>query len=89
MFPEWGSRCFSRLLLFFAHHGHGVGFRYHEPIPFLHPSVESTLAAGMVHTVEPGIYSQELGGMRVEDNVLVTATGADVLSDFTRALVVE
>ncbi len=74
----------------FIHHtGHGVGFRYHEPIPFLHPSVEGQLAIGMVHTIEPGIYSQEFGGMRVEDNVLVAATGAEVLSDFTRALVVE
>ena len=72
---------------YFIHHtGHGIGLRYHEPEPFLHPEVTAPLQAGMVTSVEPGIYIEGWGGMRCEDNVLVTAEGAEVLSEFSRAL---
>ena len=72
---------------YFIHHtGHGVGLRYHEPEPFLHPSVTTPLEAGMVTSVEPGIYIEGWGGMRCEDNVLVTPQGAEVLSEFSRSL---
>jgi Xaa-Pro dipeptidase len=73
--------------LFIHHTGHGIGLRYHEPEPFLHPSVSAPLQAGMVTSVEPGIYSPEWGGMRCEDDVLVTEDGAEVLSEFPRNLV--
>lgn len=72
---------------YFIHHtGHGIGLRYHEPEPFLHPEVTTPLQAGMVTSVEPGIYIEGWGGMRCEDNVLVTPDGAEVLSEFPRTL---
>ncbi|MER3458917.1 MAG: aminopeptidase P family protein, partial [Chloroflexota bacterium] len=49
--------------------GHGVGLRYHEFIPFLMPGATGTLEAGMVSSVEPGVYIPGFGGIRIEDNV--------------------
>ncbi len=61
----------------FPHHtGHGVGFRYHEAMPWLTPGSEHVLAAGMVVVTEPGIYEERLGGFRWEDNAVVTEGGA-------------
>jgi Xaa-Pro aminopeptidase len=72
---------------YFIHHtGHGLGLRYHEPEPFLHPAVTTPLEEGMVTSVEPGIYIEGWGGMRCEDNVLVTPSGPEILSEFSREL---
>ena len=60
--------------------GHGVGLRYHEFIPFLMPGSAGTLEAGMVSSIEPGVYLPDLGGMRIEDNVAVGPSGPVVLS---------
>lgn len=59
--------------------GHNVGLYIHER-PFFEESVRTTLDAGNVVTVEPGVYLPGLGGARVEDMVLVTQTGCEVLS---------
>jgi Xaa-Pro dipeptidase len=63
----------------FAHHtGHGIGFRYHEAIPSLHPDSTGVLRTGMITSLEPGLYGETFG-YRVEDNVLITPTGAEPL----------
>jgi Xaa-Pro aminopeptidase len=67
---------------FFTHHtGHHVGFRYHDPGFLIAPGVSAKLESGMVLTIEPGAYVPERGGgARIEDNVLVTPSGHEVLS---------
>ena len=66
----------------FPHHtGHGTGFRYHESRPQLVPGGTDVLSAGNVIITEPGVYDRELnGGVRHEDNAVVTAGGAVVLA---------
>ena len=66
--------------------GHSLGLRYHEPVPLIVPGGTTELEEGMVHTVEPGVYIAGTGGMRIEDNVAVTADGAEVLGPAPRAL---
>ena len=65
--------------------GHGVGLQIHEP-PFLGPRATGSIAAGMTITVEPGAYLPGRGGVRIEDTLAVTASGAQVLTEASRAL---
>ncbi|MCF7927791.1 MAG: Xaa-Pro peptidase family protein [Spirochaetales bacterium] len=74
---------------FFARHGftlphglgHGIGLEIHEP-PFLrdHPHAEAPLMPGTVFTIEPGLYSSEAGGVRLENDVLCTSSGVRILT---------
>jgi Xaa-Pro aminopeptidase len=65
---------------------HGVGARAHEP-PYAHQAGGGEIAEGMVLAIEPGCYIDGGGGLRVEDNFLVTATGAEKLSPFPDGIV--
>lgn len=74
---------------YFTHRtGHGLGMDVHEPIPQIATGVTDLLEPGMMFTVEPGIYLPGIGGVRVEDNVLITESGIDVLTTFPRTLTV-
>lgn len=66
--------------------GHGVGVSVHEA-PILDKGVDTVLQPGMVVTVEPGVYLPRVGAARVEDMVLVTASGCELLTSAARDLV--
>jgi len=66
---------------------HGVGARAHEP-PYAHQAGGGEVAAGMVLALEPGCYWDGGGGLRVEDNFLITESGAEKLSSFPDGIVV-
>lgn len=65
--------------------GHGLGLEVHEA-PSLDPGSNLRLEAGMVMTIEPGIYMEGLGGIRIEDDVLVTGDGGRLLTRDRREL---
>jgi Xaa-Pro aminopeptidase len=65
--------------------GHGVGLEVHEP-PSLSKRSKDTLTAGNVVSNEPGIYVKGIGGVRIEDTVLVTSSGPERLTKFDTAL---
>jgi Xaa-Pro aminopeptidase len=65
---------------------HGVGARAHEP-PYAHQAGGGTIEEGMVLAIEPGVYWEGGGGLRVEDNFLITERGAEKLSAFPDGVV--
>ncbi len=71
---------------YWKHHtGHAIGLRYHEG-PFLDIGDHTELRPGMVFTVEPGLYTPELGGFRHSDTVRITDTGTELLTYYPRDL---
>jgi Xaa-Pro aminopeptidase len=65
--------------------GHGVGLQIHEK-PSVSIASKDILQAGMVITIEPGVYIENWGGIRLEDMVLVTESGYQVLSKASKKL---
>jgi Xaa-Pro aminopeptidase len=65
---------------------HGVGARAHEP-PYAHQAGGGEISQGMVLAIEPGCYIQGGGGLRVEDNFVITVEGAEKLSTFPDGIV--
>ena len=67
------GRCFGHSL------GHGVGYEIHEA-PTASPRSDTVLQPGMLVTIEPGVYLEDNLGVRIEDLILITETGCEVLS---------
>jgi len=73
---------------YFTHRtGHGLGMEGHES-PYIYAENNQILEDGMVYTVEPGIYLPNIGGIRIEDNVVVTKTGSRSLTNMDRDLII-
>jgi Xaa-Pro dipeptidase len=73
---------------YFPHRiGHGLGTEVHE-LPSLHENNQDQLQTGMTFTVEPGIYIPKIGGVRIEDDVLITEDGHECLTHYPKELLI-
>jgi Xaa-Pro dipeptidase len=73
---------------YFIHRtGHGLGLEIHEP-PYIVAGSLEPLAPGTTFTIEPGVYVEGVCGVRIEDDVVITAEGAESLTSFDRNLII-
>ncbi|MFS0864552.1 M24 family metallopeptidase [Fredinandcohnia sp. 179-A 10B2 NHS] len=74
---------------YFTHRiGHGLGIDVHE-FPSMNETNDMLLQKGMSFTIEPGIYVPEIGGVRIEDDMIITSNGAETLTKFPKELLVK
>ncbi len=76
---------------YFSHNlGHGVGLEIHESptISQTAADADKALEEGMVITIEPGIYLPDIGGVRIEDTIVITASGYENITQRSKELVV-
>jgi Xaa-Pro dipeptidase len=71
---------------FFHRTGHGLGLEVHEP-PYILEANSEPLQVGNVFTIEPGIYLSGRGGVRIEDDIVITPDGSRSLTGFPRDLI--
>lgn len=67
--------------------GHGLGLDVHE-IPYFPKTSQERLVENLIITNEPGIYVENLGGVRIEDDLLITSQGVEVLTKAPRELII-
>ncbi len=67
--------------------GHGLGIEDHEP-PYINAADQAPLPRGTTFTIEPGVYLPGRGGVRIEDDVVITAEGGECLTTFERGLII-
>ncbi|HAF62773.1 MAG TPA: aminopeptidase P family protein [Anaerolineaceae bacterium] len=73
---------------YFTHRtGHGIGMEAHEA-PYIASDYPHELEVGNTFTIEPGIYLPDEGGVRIEDNILITTVGAETLTTLSRELII-
>ncbi len=67
--------------------GHGLGIEVHE-MPSVSQRMETKIPSGVVVTIEPGIYVEGLGGVRIEDDIMLKAGGCDILNNSPKELII-
>lgn len=84
---QFAKKSLGKFKKYFTHGlGHSLGLEIHEP-PYLNLKSKEVLKENMLLTIEPGVYIAGVGGVRIEDTILVKKNGAEVLSNLKKELI--